>query len=301
MRRASAAGIGLTTLALGLLALAPGAFSQPARSQPLCRRAALLPPQPPEPPVLRKLRNLEVAVPTMAMPAPPPTPPPPAPEGIVTDAPAAPVAVTGTRAAPPAAAAEPGFVAPPGSRHGGGEPQSGQLTAGDHDDLLNPELYARYVRGFLHHADLQHLPRVDTRSVLTVAVQDESGRPVPFARVTLTCADGNSLSLATVADGTANFYPGLDRLGASARLSVGSAPEGRRVDLAGQAGPQRQTVTLRAPVLAVRKFDLMLVVDTTGSMGDEMSYLKSELRAILADLARSHPGLDMRVGLIAYR
>jgi hypothetical protein len=85
------------------------------------------------------------------------------------------------------------------------------------------------------------------------------------------------------------------------RLSVGQAAQGRLVDLSGQAGPQRQTVTLRAPVLPVRKFDLMLVVDTTGSMGDEMAYLKSELRAILADLARTHPGLDMRIGLVAYR
>jgi hypothetical protein len=221
---------------------------------------------------------------------------------MIASSPAAPVEVTGSRvASPPAAAAGPGFASPPGSRFGRSEPQSGQLTAGDHDDLLNPELYARYVSGFLHHANLQDLPRVDTRSVLTVAVQDESGRPVPFARVTLTCADGNSLSLATVADGTVLFYPGLDRLGDSVRLSVGPAAEGRRVDLAGQAGPQRQTVTLRAPVLPVRKFDLMLVVDTTGSMGDEMAYLKSELRAILADLARTHPGLDMRVGLIAYR
>ena len=42
---------------------------------------------------------------------------------------------------------------------------------------------------------------------------ERAGRPVPFARVTLTCADGNALSLATLADGTVVFHPGLDRLG----------------------------------------------------------------------------------------
>ena len=36
-------------------------------------------------------------------------------------------------------------------------------------------------------------------------------------------------------------------------------------------------------------------------MGDEIAYLKSELRAILADISRSHPGLDIRLGLVAYR
>ena len=36
-------------------------------------------------------------------------------------------------------------------------------------------------------------------------------------------------------------------------------------------------------------------------MGDEINYLKSELRTILADLRRSHPGLDIRLGLVAYK
>ncbi|MFL6843788.1 MAG: vWA domain-containing protein [Allosphingosinicella sp.] len=45
----------------------------------------------------------------------------------------------------------------------------------------------------------------------------------------------------------------------------------------------------------------MLTIDTTGSMGDEIAYLKSELRAILDDLRQSHPGLDIRLGLVAYR
>jgi hypothetical protein len=193
----------------------------------------------------------------------------------------------------PEARSAPGFHRPQP------QPQSGLLTAGDHDDLLNPELYASYARNFLQRSNFGDLPRVDTRRVLTVAVQDESGRPVPFARVTIGCGDGNSLSLATVADGTAVFYPALDRLGNRVRLSVAGAGV-RTIDLAG-AGAQRQSVTVRASVAPVRKFDLMLAIDTTGSMGDEIGYLKSELRAILDDIRRTHPDLDIRLGLVAYR
>jgi hypothetical protein len=180
------------------------------------------------------------------------------------------------------------------------QPQSGLLTAGDHDDLLNPDLYASYAGRFLQGSYLRDLPRLDTRRVLTVAVQDEAGRPVPFARVTITCADGNSLSLATVADGTAIFYPGLDRLGSRVRLNVAGVA-GRTVSLAEAPGAQRHSVTLRSGALAIRKFDLLLAIDTTGRMGDEIAYLKSELRTILTDLRRSHPGLDIRLGLVAYR
>jgi hypothetical protein len=327
MRLATRLGlVSFSALSLGLVAAVPDSFAPTAAAQarePLCRRAAPLPALPPEAkpihPQQQRYRSGgaydSTGAPVMA--PPPPPPPPPAPEPMY-EPPSAEarsesdsIAVTGSRVASPAresstpvstaddyvdeARPAPGYHRPPRPT-----PPSGLLTAGDHDDLLNPELYASYAGRFLQSSNLPGLPKLDTRRVLTVAVQDESGRPVPFARVTLTCADGNSLSLATVADGTAVFYPGLDRLGRSVRLSVPGAVA-RTVAISDGAGAQRQGVTLRSGGGPVRKFDLLLAIDTTGSMGDEIAYLKSELRTILADLRRSHPGLDIRLGLVAYR
>ncbi len=185
------------------------------------------------------------------------------------------------------------------------ELQSGQLTAADHDDLLNPELYAKYVEAMAQRVAGPGVPAVDTRRVLTVAVQDRAGRPIPFADVTLTCADGNSLTLATLADGTAIFFPGLDRLGDSVRLSVPGMRPGtggeRRIMLSGQAGAQRHSVTLTGAAPRVTRFDLAVVIDTTGSMTDELEFLKAELRTILDEIGRGHPELDIRLGLVAYR
>ncbi len=322
MRRKVQLGlIGLTALGLCLAAAAaPGAAAQ--GQEPLCRRPAALPPLPPEPRVHPQQRHGhgDAPAPLMAPPMAPPPPPPPPP---MSPAPMAPetssvasgeesaVAVTGSRTRSPSSA-PPASIPPAVDDGWAGEarslpyphrprpqPQSGLLTAGDHDDLLNPELYASYAGRFLQHSHLRELPRLDTRRVLTVAVQDESGRPVPFARVTIHCGDGNSLSLATVADGTAVFYPGLDRLGSRVRVAVPGGAA-RTIELTG-AGAQRQGFTVRSGAAPVRKFDLMLAIDTTGSMGDEIAYLKSELRTILADLRRSHPGLDIRLGLIVYR
>lgn len=179
-----------------------------------------------------------------------------------------------------------------------------RLTAGDHDDLLNPQLYARYVDGFLARDTLAGVPRVDTRNVLTVAVSDPDGNPLPFAQVTLTCADGNSLALPTLADGTVAFFPDLDNLGSTVTMTA-SAPGGahsmsRRVDL-GDSGGQRQQVVLQEFSHGVQQFDLALTVDTTGSMSDEIAYLKAELVNIVGGLRASHPGLDVRVALVAYR
>jgi hypothetical protein len=182
-------------------------------------------------------------------------------------------------------------------------PPAGLLTAGDHDDLLNPMLYARYVDNFLKNETLEGVPHVDTSRVLEVKVDDRSGRPVPFAPVTLTCADGNQLTLTTTANGSAVFFPQLDRLGPRVTISVphDASQRARVIALSGRVDLKLQTVRVSGTAPAIERFDLALVVDTTGSMADELEYLKSELGAILADLNRDHPTLDVRVALVVYR
>lgn len=181
-------------------------------------------------------------------------------------------------------------------------PQAGLLTAGEHDDLLNPELYADYVRRSDLAQLIPALPRVDTERVLTVEVRDQQGRAVPFAPVILTCADGNSIRLATQADGTVTFFPGLDRLSSQVTVSLDGRSNTRRaVSIADGPGNQRIGITTPSPAGAIRALDLMLVIDTTGSMGDEISYLQSELRTIIGSLQQRHPTVDIRIGFVFYR
>ncbi|HEY0137463.1 MAG TPA: VWA domain-containing protein, partial [Nannocystis sp.] len=47
--------------------------------------------------------------------------------------------------------------------------------------------------------------------------------------------------------------------------------------------------------------DVALVIDTTGSMGDELEYLKVELRDIAREVSTSFPGVTQRWGLVVYR
>ncbi len=178
--------------------------------------------------------------------------------------------------------------------------QAGLLTAGDHDDLLNPDLYADYAGRFLqqHGGDL---PFVDTRTRVAVKLVDAGGRPVPFAHVAVARA-GNPLQLVSAADGTASFYPRFDHVPARTTLQVASVAgnASRALDL-GSVGGRRVTMALPGAAPAVSALDLALVVDTTGSMGDEMAYLQAELDAIVARLKREAGNLDLRIGLIVYR
>jgi hypothetical protein len=43
------------------------------------------------------------------------------------------------------------------------------------------------------------------------------------------------------------------------------------------------------------------VIDTTGSMGDELEYLKVELDSIVTQVREAHPNIDIRFALITYR
>lgn len=179
------------------------------------------------------------------------------------------------------------------------QPQPGILTAGDHDDLLNPELYALYQRRANLGQELDGLPALDTARVLTVAVKDRQGRPVPFVPVDVACSDGGSLRLNTTADGTVSLFPDVDRLGTAVRLRAGGA-DWREVGIASSGG-QRIDFTTAQSARAATKLDLMLVIDTTGSMGDEIRYLQTELASILTAIRRNHPGVDVRVGFVFYR
>ncbi|WP_420478450.1 vWA domain-containing protein [Brevundimonas sp. FT23028] len=178
--------------------------------------------------------------------------------------------------------------------------QAGLLTAGDYDDLLNPSWYADYVNRYLQDQgrspDDLVLPWVDTREAVTVTVRDSEGRPAPFVEVSVSRPEGGPVRLRTLADGTVVLFPRLDRLGATADITVDGAT--RRLTIGPDSGVDIRTSRRAADV---RAFDLLLVVDATGSMGDEMEYLKRELAAIMDSLAERHPGVSTRIGLIVYR
>ena len=182
--------------------------------------------------------------------------------------------------------------------------QSGTLTAGDYDDLLNPGQYARYAERYLQDRAQTGLPFVDTRSPLKVRVVGKDGQPVAFADVSTTDSRGHALHLPTEANGMAVFFPSLDKL--PQRLQIEVAAEGtpaieRTVDLRRLGADRTITITLPIAGQAPYALDLLLAIDTTGSMTDELSYLQVELDSIVTSLRRIRPGTDIRVGLLVYR
>lgn len=186
------------------------------------------------------------------------------------------------------------------------KPQSGQLTAGDYDDILNPELFKQYVNKMLQgQLKTKDLPWVDANNRINIRVEDNQGKAFPLADVYLKDSAGEKvLPLRTAADGMTYLYPHYDDLETGHILSVSSdsfdevqttlTPE--LIETGGDL-----TIALATQRTPIDKLDLLLTIDATGSMGDEMKYLQVELDAIVSRVEASNPGVDIRHSLVVYR
>ena len=186
----------------------------------------------------------------------------------------------------------------------GPAPQPGVLTAGDHDDQLNPERYRDYASRYLQSANAA-APAVDLARRVTIAVTDADGAPFAGARVRATSGQVALAELVTPADGLARLYPDVDALPDEFDVTVGDrfgdVIETVTVRPDELDGARRVEVRLPATSVPAAAIDLALVIDTTGSMGDELAYLQAELSSIVGRVADAYPGTDVRVGFVAYR
>jgi hypothetical protein len=201
--------------------------------------------------------------------------------------------------------------------------QSGTLTAGSLNDHDGYDEFLKYVQTARQRATGQILTAFDGRRI-PIQVVSAQGSPIANARVSIAAlespldeqdgdqqlryGDGESkpramISLRTGSDGQTALVPSLDGAGsatsfvitvttaegttATQQVSLNQTPWTIEVDQAGRALP--------------RQLDLALIIDTTGSMGDELAYLKVEIDNIAARINRLFPDVDQRYALILYR
>lgn len=173
--------------------------------------------------------------------------------------------------------------------------QSGTLTAGSFDDNLNPWVFDKFIDQVRSHPDLSRLASAFAGQRTVLRVQDAQGRPIANAKVEI---DGKELLTRT--DGRVVWAQGWDSGNqgqGKATVSVGNA---RKVVTIKDQIEQLVTLTDAQGTLPT-KLDIALVVDATGSMGDEMDYLKVEIRDIADAIHRHFPNVDQRFALVVYR
>jgi len=188
--------------------------------------------------------------------------------------------------------------------------QSGVLTAGDIDDNLNFAAFQNYLNNMLQADTNQTLPNVALSSRVTLKVVDATGAGVANAQVSLSTSEPNASQFEGVAgaEGVFYFFPQYDGFGeaqqftAQVRAPDSLEPETRVTFNLAELNETRQLeVRLNTTTPRPTALDVLFIIDTTGSMGDEIAYLKAEFRDIVATVQAQFPEVSMRFGLVVYR
>lgn len=177
-------------------------------------------------------------------------------------------------------------------------PGASGLKAGAADDNL---AFGAFL-GFLD--ENAHLGlRRDVSERVSVRVRDRDGLPLAGAKISVEEGGKARVERTSYADGRALIFPSesalLKRAGAVLKVEHGgraaSVPfDPRRRELEVQLDVSR-------PSWPAVPLDVAFVIDTTGSMGDEIHKLKETLDAIHFQIAHASPRPDVRFGMVLYR
>jgi hypothetical protein len=182
---------------------------------------------------------------------------------------------------------------------GGGSVSSGTLTAGDWDDNLNFTYFQTYLSEYEALDPVQAtFPSADR---VVVHVVDDAGAALAGAAVVVSQTGTDLFSTTTGSDGNALFFPSRDGAMASGAFDVSASAGGHTGQLTSATGTTWSVTVTGATAAAPAALDVAVVLDTTGSMGDELSYLQAEVGAISSSLANEFPGVSVRYGLVLYR
>lgn len=167
----------------------------------------------------------------------------------------------------------------------------GVLTAGEWRDHDNWGFFSNLV-----NSDLIGFPSygLDPTQRIAVTVKDAAGAPAPNTKVQL-LDDTNApiWTAVTGKDGVAYLFAANGKNAQAVALDGGDAVtlppiEGEQQGNVPKCSDRAVELTVTDAPVALPNTQIMFLVDTTGSMGDEMLYLQSDFSAIAEEVGDEH-------------
>ena len=205
-----------------------------------------------------------------------PAPPPPMPAGV---------------SAPPKSGARSSAVAPtpmPGSA----------IKAGEWDDNANYREYNQW----LATEESQPFHRVDVSQRRFLVVRDAQGKAVPRCRVTVADEKQHQVTLTTTASGHAVLFPraeGLQGRDMTASASCEGSTATSRFALGEQDGMVDLKLATSRTLQGTRTIDVAFILDTTGSMAEEITAVKNTIQKVASSLDGG--AVHVRIGMVAFK
>ena len=174
------------------------------------------------------------------------------------------------------------------------ELRQARLTGGSIDDNERFEDYLAYRADFFGLGI--RVRDIDPSGRIVVTVTGEGGLPAAGAEVLVT-ADQRGVGLTTTADGTVRFHPEAYDLGGgpftvSAGGASAEAERGESVAL------ETSLPTASGETVAL---DVLFLLDSTGSMDDEIYQLKITIDEVARRIHQLPGDVDVRLGMTLYR
>ncbi len=176
---------------------------------------------------------------------------------------------------------------------------SSGLKAGFSDDNKQFNFFVKFLEKFKH---VQHVP-VNIFERIIIKVTDDAGKPVPNASVAIFEGSKKLESGQTYADGTFMLFPSEYKSNAQnlrAAISYNTASLDLDID---RNGPRSINAVLDTPRgdLSSPPVDIVFILDTTGSMGEEINRLKKTIEIINLNLASLPSTPKIRFGMVLYK
>lgn len=177
--------------------------------------------------------------------------------------------------------------------------RAGLLTGGEWRDSDHFDFWKNLIGQRSEWSKLSRSWRLCT--VNRIAVQVTANRS-PAENVTVKLFAGETPIWEAVTDnrGYAYLFQTLDEKSQSVPTHITAERGGKQLAYAEYREGESCSLTISEEIPRAKGLDLMFVIDTTGSMGDELAYLQAELEGVIGRITKEKQ-ISTRLGLNFYR
>lgn len=179
-------------------------------------------------------------------------------------------------------------------------PYANILTAGEVNDFYKWKMWEDFTE--TEFRQWSEIWKINPRKRITVQLVNENHAPVIGEKVEMIDELTGKIVWTSVTDNTgkAELWGDIDAKNAAAKLKI-VTKENYELKNPGFFENGMNTLKIKKPCFVSEKVDIAFVVDATGSMSDEIEFLKLELEDVLRNTFEEYKDLNLLAGSVFYR